>query len=75
MNGCLGGLVSVTGSCGVIEPWAAVITGFVAGLLYLSTSKLLIRLRIGESLYILSSILRAFGPPHLFVLFSLIYYR
>lgn len=48
MNGCLGGLVSITGSCGVIEPWAAVIIGFVAGLLYLSTSRLLIRLRIGE---------------------------
>ena len=49
MNGCLGGLVSITGSCGVVEPWAAVVTGFVAGLLYLSTSKLLIRLRIDDA--------------------------
>jgi Amt family ammonium transporter len=49
MNGCLGGLVSITGSCGVIEPWAAVIIGAVAGLLYLSTSKLLIRLRIDDA--------------------------
>jgi ammonia channel protein AmtB len=49
MNGCLGGLVAITGSCGVVEPWAAVITGFVAGLLYLSTSKLLVRLRIDDA--------------------------
>ncbi len=44
MNGCIGGLVSITGGCGVIEPWAAVIVGFVAGLLYLYTSKLMVRL-------------------------------
>ena len=49
MNGCLGGLVSITGSCGVVDPWCAVITGFVAGLLYISTSKLLIRLRIDDA--------------------------
>ncbi|KAL7460627.1 hypothetical protein ACHAXS_001071 [Conticribra weissflogii] len=49
MNGCLGGLVSITGSCGVVEPWAAVIIGFVAGLSYLLTSKLLVRLRIDDA--------------------------
>ena len=49
MNGCLGGLVSITGSCGVVDPWAAVVTGFFAGLLYISTSKLLIRLRIDDA--------------------------
>lgn len=49
MNGCLGGLVAITGSCGVVEPWAAVVTGFVAGLLYLVTSKMLIRLRIDDA--------------------------
>jgi len=49
MNGCLGGLVSITGGCGLVEPWAAVITGCVAGLLYLTTSKLLIRLRIDDA--------------------------
>mmetsp|Transcript_27741 Transcript_27741/g.55995 ORF Transcript_27741/g.55995 Transcript_27741/m.55995 type:complete len:526 (-) Transcript_27741:150-1727(-) len=49
MNGCLGGLVSITGSCGVVEPWAAVIIGFVAGLSYLVTSKLLVRLRIDDA--------------------------
>ncbi|EED90411.1 predicted protein, partial [Thalassiosira pseudonana CCMP1335] len=49
MNGCLGGLVSITGGCAVVEPWAAVVIGFIAGLLYLFTSKLLIRLRIDDA--------------------------
>ena len=48
MNATLGGLVSITGSCGVVEPWAAVIIGFIAGILYLNTSKLLIRMRIDD---------------------------
>ncbi len=41
MNGCLAGLASITGSCGVIEPWAATIIGVVAGQLYLLSSHLL----------------------------------
>ena len=49
MNGCLGGLVSITGGCGVVEPWAAVIIGFIAGLSYLVTSKFLVRLRIDDA--------------------------
>lgn len=49
MNGTLGGLVSITGGCAVIEPWAALITGFVAGLLYLYTSRALERMRIDDA--------------------------
>ena len=49
INGCLGGLVSITGGCGVMEPWAAVITGSIGGLLYLLTSKMLVRLRIDDA--------------------------
>eukprot|EP00584_Thalassiosira_punctigera_P004482 CAMPEP_0172538840 /NCGR_PEP_ID=MMETSP1067-20121228/10157_1 /TAXON_ID=265564 ORGANISM="Thalassiosira punctigera, Strain Tpunct2005C2" /NCGR_SAMPLE_ID=MMETSP1067 /ASSEMBLY_ACC=CAM_ASM_000444 /LENGTH=567 /DNA_ID=CAMNT_0013324423 /DNA_START=38 /DNA_END=1741 /DNA_ORIENTATION=- len=49
MNGTLGGLVSITGACGTVEPWAAVIIGFAAGMLYLATSKLLVRLRIDDA--------------------------
>ena len=49
MNGCLGGLVSITGGCGVVEPWAAVVIGFIAGLLYLYSSKVLVRARIDDA--------------------------
>lgn len=48
MNGTLGGLVSITGACGVVEPWAAVIIGFFAGIFYFSVSKLLVRMRIDD---------------------------
>ncbi|KAL7534755.1 hypothetical protein ACHAXR_006061, partial [Thalassiosira sp. AJA248-18] len=48
MNGTLGGLVSITGACALVEPWAGVIIGFVAGSLYLYTSKLLVRMRIDD---------------------------
>uniref|UniRef100_A0A7S2E6Q1 Ammonium transporter n=1 Tax=Trieres chinensis TaxID=1514140 RepID=A0A7S2E6Q1_TRICV len=49
MNGCLGGLVSITSGCAVIEPWAAIITGFVAGLLYLAFSRLLVKRCIDDA--------------------------
>ena len=39
MNGTLSGLVAITAGCGVVEPWAAVLVGFVAGLLYIAGSK------------------------------------
>ena len=43
MNGCLTGLVSITASCGVIEPWAAVVIGAVGGAIYLVVSEMLVR--------------------------------
>ena len=49
MNGSLAGLVAITGSCGVVEPFAAVIIGMIAGVLYLLSSQLLIRLRIDDA--------------------------
>jgi len=49
MNGCISGLVAITGGCGVIEPWAAIVVGLVAGWLYLFSSKLLVRLRIDDA--------------------------
>ena len=49
MNGCLSGLVAATGGCAVIEPWAAVVTGFVAGILYLVSSQTLIHMRIDDA--------------------------
>ena len=49
MNGTLSGLVAVTGSCGVIEPWAAVIIGFVAGCLYILGTHSVVRFRIDDA--------------------------
>lgn len=43
MNGCLGGLVCVTAGCALVEPWAAIILGFFAGLLYHWFSGVLVR--------------------------------
>jgi Ammonium Transporter Family len=64
MNGSLSGLVAITGGCAVFEPWVAVIVGFVAGLVYLIGSKLLIRMRIDDAVDAV--------PVHLFVSFVLI---
>ena len=41
MNGCLSGLAAITASCGVIEPWAAMVVGVVAGIVYLLASAFL----------------------------------
>lgn len=49
MNGCLGGLVSVTAGCAVIDPWAALIIGVVAGWAYIAMSKLLVKLKIDDA--------------------------
>jgi Amt family ammonium transporter len=49
MNGSLGGLVAITSGCGVVEPWAAVIVGAVAGLLYLAGTSLLLKMRLDDA--------------------------
>lgn len=49
MNGCLGGLVSITSGCATLEPWGAIVTGVVAGLLYLWMSKALVRFCIDDA--------------------------
>lgn len=49
MNGALSGLVSITGSCGVVEPWAAVVIGSIAGLLYIVGSWALVKLRLDDA--------------------------
>ena len=49
MNGCLAGLAASSGSCGVIEPWAAIVIGTVAGLLYLLACALLDKYYIDDA--------------------------
>jgi Amt family ammonium transporter len=49
MNGALCGLVAITAGCGVTEPWAAAVTGFVAGLLYIVGSKALVHFRLDDA--------------------------
>ena len=49
MNGALSGLVGITAGCSVVEPWAALIIGIVAGWTYIFWSKLLIKLKIDDA--------------------------
>lgn len=49
MNGSLAGLVAITGSCGVVEPWAAIVIGAIAGLLYIFGSWALIKMRLDDA--------------------------
>jgi Amt family ammonium transporter len=49
MNGALGGLVAITAGCGTMEMWGAVITGCIAGWIYMLGSQLLERLRIDDA--------------------------
>jgi Amt family ammonium transporter len=49
LNGCLSGLVGVTGGCALIEPWAALVIGSVSGIIYLLSSNLLIHMRIDDA--------------------------
>ena len=49
MNGALSGLVAITSGCGVVEPWAAIVIGLIAGWVYLYTSNLLLRVRIDDA--------------------------
>ena len=48
MNGALCALASITGGCSVVDTWAAVVIGMVAGCIYVLASKLLVRLRIDD---------------------------
>lgn len=49
MNGALSGLVGITANCCVVEPWAAVVIGMVAGWVYVGSSKLLVLLKIDDA--------------------------
>lgn len=47
-NGVLAGLVSITAGCSTVEPYGAFIIGALASLVYVGSSKLLVRLGIDD---------------------------
>jgi Amt family ammonium transporter len=47
-NGMLSGLVAITGSCNNVEPWAALVIGIVASLIYIFACWLLAKLKIDD---------------------------
>jgi Amt family ammonium transporter len=49
MNGALSGLVGITAGCATLAPWAAFVTGVVAGWVYIFCSNLLVKLRIDDA--------------------------
>ena len=50
MNGCLSGLVAISAGCALVESWAALIIGMLAGWLYIFSSNLLIRYQIDDAI-------------------------
>jgi Amt family ammonium transporter len=48
LNGCLAGLVAITGPCSVVEPWAAAIAGITAPFIYYGSARLLEKLKIDD---------------------------
>ncbi|CAK5114814.1 unnamed protein product [Meloidogyne enterolobii] len=50
MNGCLTGMISSCAGCNQMEMWGTVITGMGGGLFYIGFSKLLLKLRIDDTL-------------------------
>ncbi|WP_310257370.1 ammonium transporter [Fictibacillus barbaricus] len=54
LNGALAGLVAITASCAFVETWAAVVIGFVAGILVFYSVKLFDKLKIDDPIFALS---------------------
>ncbi|KAL6072644.1 ammonium transmembrane transporter [Balamuthia mandrillaris] len=47
-NGILAGLVAITAGCAFVDPWGALIIGFLASFVYKGCSELLLKLRIDD---------------------------
>jgi Amt family ammonium transporter len=50
LNGILGGLVSITASCAVVDPYAAVFIGIIGGLVEYGAEKMLLKLGVDDVL-------------------------
>ena len=49
-NGLLGGFAAITAGCAVVEPWAAIVCGFVASVVLIACNKLAERVRFDDPL-------------------------
>lgn len=49
-NGLLGGFVAITSGCSVVEPWAAIVCGFVSAWVLICLNKLALRWRYDDPL-------------------------
>nr|CAN76352.1 hypothetical protein VITISV_044207 [Vitis vinifera] len=49
-NGLLGGFAAITSGCSVVEPWAAIICGFVAAVVLISCNKLAEKVKFDDPL-------------------------
>jgi Amt family ammonium transporter len=54
LNGVLAALVAITGACAFVEPWAAILIGFVAGAFTFMTSQWLERAGLDDPIYAFS---------------------
>lgn len=54
LNGALAGLVSITASCAFVETWAAVVIGFIAGILVFYSIQFFEKLQIDDPIAALS---------------------
>ncbi|WP_458412849.1 ammonium transporter [Schinkia sp. CFF1] len=54
LNGALAGLVAITASCAFVETWAAVVIGFLAGILVFYSVRFIEKCKIDDPIYALS---------------------
>ncbi|MTW87240.1 ammonium transporter [Virgibacillus dakarensis] len=54
LNGALAGLVAITASCAFVEPWAAVVIGFISGLIVFYSMRFFDKQKIDDPIFALS---------------------
>ncbi|GIN72613.1 ammonium transporter [Bacillus sp. J14TS2] len=54
LNGTLAGLVAITASCAFVETWAAIVIGFVAGIIVFYSARFFEKARIDDPIFALS---------------------
>lgn len=54
LNGALAGLVAITASCAFVDSWAAIVIGFIAGILVFYSVRFFDNIKIDDPIYALS---------------------